>query len=350
MARRPAAPQPPQPATLSVDQMRRGIDRINKRIADLEAFDPRIVQKRWGPEVAALETAIKETLAAVYGHNTVEYKRYAGAAKLDRGPVIASSDASWISARSGNFGGSPRDDMREVYRYLTEGKQGALMLLRQAIRGLEEEIADRQPAITPAEVRDEAEPSENDARIPVQRSVQTLALELLKAIEAATRGSEVPVILGQLNDLQMTEGEARAAFNYLKDAGLISANFAIRYSARLTAAGHDAIVAAGSSPDNQQRSSDKSLPHEALTAIREAVQEIKMRLPSLGVSNAATSEIQADISQITAETERPTPRRRFMKLSLESLRDNLAKAAGAGSAAALVGLVVELLAKFFGVF
>ena len=48
---------------------------------------------------------------------------------------------------------------------------------------------------------------------------------------------------------------------------------------------------------------------------------------------------------------RPVPRRRFLKLSLESLRDNLAKAVGtaaAGGIGALVTLLGEVLAKHFG--
>jgi hypothetical protein len=105
--------------------------------------------------------------------------------------------------------------------------------------------------------------------------------------------------------------------------------------------------------ERQEQTSDDELQSEALVAIREAVWEIKVQLPTLIMSNAATSEIQADIIQITAETERPSPRRRFMKIYLESLRDDLAKAAGSGTAAgivALVTLVGGLLAKFFGVF
>jgi hypothetical protein len=98
MARR-AAPPGPQPANLTVDQMRRGIDRLKLRIADLEAFDPTSVQQWWGPEVKALQTSIEETLAAVFGHGTIEYNRYRQAARLDSGPIEATPD--WISARSG---------------------------------------------------------------------------------------------------------------------------------------------------------------------------------------------------------------------------------------------------------
>ena len=66
----------------------------------------------------------------------------------------------------------------------------------------------------------------------------------------------------------------------------------------------------------------------ALTDIREAVTTVKIELPALTLSNSARSEIAADIGQIEIETERPTPRKPFLKISLESLHDNLAKAVG----------------------
>jgi hypothetical protein len=66
-------PPQPQPANLTIEQMKVGITRLNRRIADLEAFDPNSVQQRWAPEVKALQTSIEESLSAVFGHDTVEY-------------------------------------------------------------------------------------------------------------------------------------------------------------------------------------------------------------------------------------------------------------------------------------
>jgi hypothetical protein len=77
-------------------------------------------------------------------------------------------------------------------------------------------------------------------------------VDLLKAIERATRGSAVPVVLEQLRDLHMTAEEAQEAFHYLKSKGLIEANFGIFYSARMSAAGHDAIKEAESIPVRQE--------------------------------------------------------------------------------------------------
>jgi predicted nucleotide-binding protein len=135
MARRTAPPEP-QPAKLTIEQMKLGISRLQRRIADLEAFDPQVIQKRWGPEVKVLQTAIEETLASVFGHNTVEYKRYRAAAELDKGAVVMRTE----------WGHGHYDERREAQQYATEGIQRSILLLRQAVRGLEEEIADRGEA------------------------------------------------------------------------------------------------------------------------------------------------------------------------------------------------------------
>jgi hypothetical protein len=135
--------------------------------------------------------------------------------------------------------------------------------------------------------------------------------------------------------------------------------------ARITGSGVDAIER-GTSPNNEIRFSssnavapspppihDAPLADTALTDIRQVVSAVKAGLPTLALPNSAQAEITADIGQIEIEAERPTPRRRFMKIYLESLRDNLAKAAGAatvGGGGALLALVGGLLAKHFGMF
>jgi hypothetical protein len=141
MARR-AAPAEPKRTALTVQQMKSGIARLEKRIEELEAFNPQLVQKRWSPEVKPLETAIEETLESVFGHNTVAYNRYRAAAKLDNGPVFMRSD----------FGaGRVLDEPREAQQYVTEGKEQSIKLLRQAIRGLREEVAEHEQAATLAD-------------------------------------------------------------------------------------------------------------------------------------------------------------------------------------------------------
>jgi predicted nucleotide-binding protein len=149
MARRSVPPKPERPI-LTVEQKLICIERIRKRIKDLEVFDPQTVQKRFPPEVAALENAIDEALTAAFGNGTVEYNRYASAARLDHGPITLVP----------NFGrGGIPDTGYEARQYLEEGKRASVVLLRQAIRALEEEIGEekqlaelviRQPQSKPA--------------------------------------------------------------------------------------------------------------------------------------------------------------------------------------------------------
>jgi hypothetical protein len=174
-------------------------------------------------------------------------------------------------------------------------------------------------------------------------NIEVHAFELLKAIERATQGSAAPVVLEELRDLPMSAGQAQAAFVYLKGNGLIEANFRIFYAARMGPAGHDAIRQGRLAPPV---SPDEPLPDAALAEIRATLAEVKTQLPAIVTSNALKAEIDTDIKQIEVETERPAPRRQFVKIFLESLRDNMAKAAAAG----LVAAVGAILAKFFGVF
>ena len=112
---------------------------MNGLLEAFDAFDPQKVQKRYRvPEVMALEAAIDEALTAAFGHGTVEYRRYSDAATLDHGPRIARLAPAFGSGYAPNFDASEAHDAR---RYFAEGKEQSIVLLRQAIRSLEEEIA-----------------------------------------------------------------------------------------------------------------------------------------------------------------------------------------------------------------
>jgi hypothetical protein len=77
MVRHPTQTKPQRPIH-TAEEKRHDIERLERRIAGLEPFDPATVKKRFSsPEVIQLETAIDDTLSAVFGHRTVEYNRYA---------------------------------------------------------------------------------------------------------------------------------------------------------------------------------------------------------------------------------------------------------------------------------
>jgi predicted nucleotide-binding protein len=123
-----AVPPPPAPS-LTPEQIRRGIDRLKLRISDLEAFEPTTVKKRWAPETKALEVSVEETLSRIFGHNTARYRRYQGAAELDRRGISLRRDAN---------------PLPKIHQFLSEGKANALALLNEAVRSLEEDLAETQ--------------------------------------------------------------------------------------------------------------------------------------------------------------------------------------------------------------
>lgn len=76
---------------------------------------------------------------------------------------------------------------------------------------------------------------------------QSRALRLLKFLYDATRARTEPVFIEELNS-GLSEEDAKAAWRYLKDRGLID-TFNIAYTARINGAGVDAIEGARRRPD-----------------------------------------------------------------------------------------------------
>lgn len=78
---------------------------------------------------------------------------------------------------------------------------------------------------------------------------QSKALRLLKGIYDRTRASSEPVFVSELGaSAGLTEDESQAAWRYLRDSGLIQ-TFSIPGTARINAAGIDAIEGALRHPD-----------------------------------------------------------------------------------------------------
>ena len=80
MARRP--PTPPQEPVLSPVQMRTAIARFQRRLGELEAFEPKSVEARKDPRIDTLEGAIGEALGDAFGYRTPTYQRYSAATSL----------------------------------------------------------------------------------------------------------------------------------------------------------------------------------------------------------------------------------------------------------------------------
>jgi hypothetical protein len=146
MARRSAPPPTPKTPILTVGQKRRRIERLQKCIANLEAFDPQKARKR-APAVLALEAAIDKALSSAFGYGTPAYLRYNEAATLDPSPLLA--DVA-VRAPARPVGGPARHEtkVQETRQQFSENRERAIALLQDAIRTLEEDIATADPLIT----------------------------------------------------------------------------------------------------------------------------------------------------------------------------------------------------------
>ncbi len=110
------------------------------------AFEPSTIKKRFDdPQALSLQAVIDEALSRAFGTGTDAYNRYSRAVRLDNGPVVARISSSFD--RGGEEEAYHRQQTREAVRYLAEGKEVSIALLKQAISTLESEVqeAELQP-------------------------------------------------------------------------------------------------------------------------------------------------------------------------------------------------------------
>jgi uncharacterized protein (TIGR02391 family) len=75
MARKPNQPERRE-ANLTAAGMHAAIPMIDRRLADLEGFDPGSVNDRSDPRIKALSGKLDDLLVSIFGADTIEYKRY----------------------------------------------------------------------------------------------------------------------------------------------------------------------------------------------------------------------------------------------------------------------------------
>lgn len=82
----------PQPSRLTAKDMYRGVQRLQKRLQEVEAFNPTTLDRRdpWST-VRPLSTSIETSLNETFGKGTIEYNRYAAASRFDW-PVTMGGD------------------------------------------------------------------------------------------------------------------------------------------------------------------------------------------------------------------------------------------------------------------
>ena len=176
MARRSAPPLKPKSPILTVGQKRRRIERLQKCVTSLEAFDPQKARKR-APAVLALEAAINRALSSAFGYGTSAYLRYNHAATLDPDPLVTNATRSPVLRPVG--GGPGRHDAKahEVRQNFLENKERSIALLRKAIGTLEDEIADAEPLVVAA-----------------KRSTATPIIEAAQESKATPKAGEVRML------------------------------------------------------------------------------------------------------------------------------------------------------------
>ncbi|ARK62538.1 TIGR02391 family protein [Burkholderia pseudomallei] len=131
MVTRKAQPAQPRQANLTPDQMRAAIPKLERRIAELRDFDPTTVNARNDPRIGVIDKKVEQTIADVFGVDTVEFSRYRPRS-IDRGNVYFGSDLP----------------LHEVRQGLNEGKAEQTANLQSIIDLFEENLEDG--AETPA--------------------------------------------------------------------------------------------------------------------------------------------------------------------------------------------------------
>jgi len=125
MAKRPTPP-PLELANLTPEQKRFAIQKIQRRLPELEEFDPKSVKDRSDPKVKVLQQKLEDLIASIYPPGTIEYRRYQlPVARLDRGPMV--------------MGGTP---IHRVIEGLEQGKQTSIETLRGIMDLLSEDLED----------------------------------------------------------------------------------------------------------------------------------------------------------------------------------------------------------------
>jgi len=140
MARRSTPLPKPKSPILTVGQKRHRVERLQKCITNLEAFDPQKARK-------CAPMVLDKALSSAFGYGTPAYLRYNQAAILDPSPLL--TDARVRSSIAPPVGGSARNTakVQETRQHFSENKERSIALLRKAISTLEEEIADAEPGV-----------------------------------------------------------------------------------------------------------------------------------------------------------------------------------------------------------
>lgn len=180
MPRKSTSP-PPQPRVLDRAQLEAAIRTIDRRIADLQAFDVSSIQERWDPRVTALETKVSASLAEIFGDGTPEYHRHS-VGHFDDLPISMLGD---------------RHPPERIRQSVKEGIQGAVVSLQTTRDLMAERLENLEPHATREAMSVHREPGrrcfivhgrDEAAKEAVARFVAQLALDPLILHEQPNAG------------------------------------------------------------------------------------------------------------------------------------------------------------------
>ena len=115
----------PESRELSIADLRKAITNIGRRIDDLRQFDVNTVTERFDAKTQALKDKVNSTLADIFGHGTVEYRKY-DIPKLEDLPMIISR----------------KYHLQEVIRATKKGINNAVIKLKSLKETLQEKLED----------------------------------------------------------------------------------------------------------------------------------------------------------------------------------------------------------------
>jgi len=171
---------------LDAGQLHRGIERLQQRIADLDAFDLNTIRSGTSPELKALERSVEDTLERCFGTHTSAANRYIEAYNLHYRPMM------WVS-------GMPDPD----YKRITGEKiKNAKASLGQAIEALNTDLEDleaSQPLSVPLRPSSPASSPrvflvhghDEAVRETVARFIEKLGIEVIILHEQANGGRTI---------------------------------------------------------------------------------------------------------------------------------------------------------------
>jgi predicted nucleotide-binding protein len=167
------------------EQIRQGIERLERRLEDVRRFNPATVSERDNIQhVESLASLIEDALVRTFGSGTPDLARYALAAKFDVGPLNTAY----------------RVPMAEVHRLLRRSKERSIALLQQAISSLEEQLhetANRDSTTGPASSTAThskvfvVHGRDDGAREAVARFIEALGLSPIVLHEQPNRGRTI---------------------------------------------------------------------------------------------------------------------------------------------------------------